>query len=180
MSAAGSAAAVSPTAPSATQLSNTTAGATALAVDQGLARFAAFETVVELIRVHRDVKLLVDVENGVRLISYQPGRITFAPTPNAPADLAQKLGSRLQAWTGNRWAISIEAEGGAETIAEKRDAADLALKAEASAHPLVQAVFEAFPNAKIVNIKTMEDIETTVASEALAEVEDEWDPFDED
>ncbi len=180
MSGGASTSAVSHRTSSATQMGGNTEGATALAVDQGLARFATFETVVELIRTHRDVKLLVDVENGVRLISYQPGRITFAPTPNAPADLAQKLGSRLQAWTGNRWAISIEAEGGTETIAEKRDAADLALKAEASAHPLVQAVFDAFPDAKIVNIKTMKDLETTVAGEALAEVEDEWDPFDED
>ena len=118
---------------------------------------------VELIRTHRDVKLLVDVENGVRLISYQPGRITFAPTPNAPTDLAQKLGSRLQAWTGNRWAISIEAEGGTETIAEKRDAADLALKAEASAHPLVQAVFDAFPIKNKQLIKNYADVKSLLA-----------------
>ena len=71
-------------------------------------------------------------------------------------------------------------EGGAETIAEKRDAKDLALKAEAAAHPLVQAVLAAFPKAAIRTIRTPEDVAAEAATEALAEVEDEWDPFEED
>ncbi|MCF6444303.1 DNA polymerase III subunit gamma/tau [Nereida sp. MMG024] len=153
---------------------------TALATDQGLAHYPTFDSVVALIRAHRDVKLLVDVETGVRLINYQPGRITFAPTPSAPADLAQKLGSRLQAWTGNRWAISVEADGGDATIDEKRHAEENALKAEARAHPMVAAVFELFPDAKITEVKTKQELTNEVAVEALAEVEDEWDPFEED
>ena len=48
------------------------------------AAYARFEDVVELIRRMRDVKLLVDVENGVRLVSYAPGRIEFEPAPGAP------------------------------------------------------------------------------------------------
>ncbi|WP_377192623.1 DNA polymerase III subunit gamma/tau [Ruegeria meonggei] len=145
-----------------------------------LARYPTFEHVVELIRTNRDVKLLVEVENGVRLISYQPGRIEFTPSDNAPTDLAQRLGSALQRWTGNRWAVSIVADGNAATIAEVRDAADLALKAEAEQHPLVQAVLMQFPNARIKRIETPEQRAAKVETEALPEVEDEWDPFEED
>ena len=57
---------------------------------------------IELIRTNRDVKLLVEVETSVRLVAYQPGRIEFTPTDNAPRDLSQRLGQRLQSWTGNR------------------------------------------------------------------------------
>ena len=60
------------------------------------------------------------------------------------------------------------------------NAAAIALKEEAKAHPLVQAVFDAFPTAKIVNIKTPEEIAQEAQIEALPEVEDEWDPFEED
>ncbi|MEM9437034.1 MAG: DNA polymerase III subunit gamma/tau [Pseudomonadota bacterium] len=155
------------------------ATAPAAAPAPGLERYARFEDVVELIRTHRDVKLLVEVEGGVRLISYAPGRITFAPTEKAPANLAQRLGERLQAWTGNRWAIAVEAEGGAATIAETRDAELDRLKEEARAHPMVQAVFDAFPGAKILEIRTPEAIAAEAEGEALQEVEDEWDPFDE-
>ena len=149
-------------------------------LDAALARFPTFEHVVELIRANRDVKLLVEVEGCVRLAAYQPGRIEFVPTENAPADLAHRLGAALQRWTGNRWAVTLVNDGGAETIAEKRDAADLALKAQAEEHPLVQAVLKAFPKARITQIRTPEDQEAEAQAEALPEVDDEWDPFEED
>ncbi|WP_282091467.1 DNA polymerase III subunit gamma/tau [Epibacterium ulvae] len=149
-------------------------------VDQALARYPSFEHVVELIRNRRDVKLLVEVEGSIRLASYQPGRIEFTPTDNAPRDLAARLGTALQNWTGNRWVVSIVSGCSAETIAEVRDAADNALKIEARAHPLVQAIFEAFPKARIKQIRTAQDLAAEVEAEALPEVEDEWDPFEED
>ncbi len=149
-------------------------------VEAVLAQYVTFEHVVELIRSHRDMKLLVDVEGGVRLAGYRPGRIEFVPHDNAPHDLAQRLGSKLQAWTGARWAVTLVNEGGAKTIAEIRDAAANALQAEAKAHPMVQAVIAKFPNAKIKNIRTQADIMAEAAKDALPEVEGEWDPFEEE
>ncbi|WP_170479124.1 DNA polymerase III subunit gamma/tau [Ruegeria arenilitoris] len=145
-----------------------------------LARYPTFDHVVELIRSNRDVKLLVEVENGIRLVSYQPGRIEFTPADKAPSDLAARLGSALQRWTGNRWAVSIVSEGEAPTIAELRDIADLALRNQAEQHPMVQAVLAHFPKARITNIETPEQKAAQVETEALPEVEDEWDPFEED
>lgn len=153
---------------------------TALApqVSSALARYPTFEHVVELIRTNRDVKLLVEVEGGVRLVSYQPGRIEFTPAAQAPKDLAARLGSALQNWTGARWVVSIAPDGDAPTIAEVRDAAENALREKATAHPLVQAVLESFPKARIKRIRTPEELAAEVAAEALPEVEDEWDPFE--
>jgi DNA polymerase-3 subunit gamma/tau len=145
-----------------------------------LARFPSFEHVVELIRANRDVKLLVEVETGLHLVAYQPGRIEFRPADNAPNDLAQRLGSALQRWTGNRWAVSVVSDGGAATIAEVRDAAEIALRNKAGEHPLVQAVMSRFPKAAITRIRTPQDIAAAVETEALPEVEDEWDPFEDD
>ena len=156
------------------------ATAPARAPDTALARYATFESVVELIRANRDVQLLIEVETGVGLVSYAPGRIEFEPSDTAPADLAQKLGARLQAWTGTRWAVSVVGTGGAPTIAAVRDAAADAAEAEARAHPLVKAVFAAFPQAKIRKVTTREELESEAAEEALPEVSDEWDPFEEE
>lgn len=154
------------------------ATAIAAAPAQALARYATFESAVELIRANRDVKLLVEVETTLRLVNYTPGRIEFEPTDAAPPDLAARLGQKLQAWTGARWGVSVVGSGGGKTIAEDRDAEELALKAEAAKHPLVQAVFEAFPGAKITEIRTPEALAQEAAVEALPEVEDEWDPFE--
>ncbi|MDW3118550.1 MAG: DNA polymerase III subunit gamma/tau [Roseovarius pacificus] len=154
--------------------------ALALAQDTALMHYPTFEHVVELIRMQRDVKLLVEVETHVRLASYRPGRIEFQPTPNAPQDLSQRLGAALQRWTGIRWGVTLVNEGGADTISEIRDAAENALRAEATEHPLVQAVLTAFPKATITSIRTEDDIAADAGAEALPEVEDEWDPFEEE
>ncbi|MEL7013776.1 MAG: DNA polymerase III subunit gamma/tau [Pseudomonadota bacterium] len=148
--------------------------------DASLARYPTFEHVVELIRANRDVRLLVDVETGVQLVSYQPGRIEFCPTDQSPQDLSQRLGSALQRWTGNRWGVSIVNEGGAPTIAAKRDQSELALKQQAAEHPMVKAVEAAFPGAKITQVRTIEEQVAQAEADALPEVDDEWDPFEED
>jgi DNA polymerase-3 subunit gamma/tau len=145
---------------------------------EALQHYARFEDVVNLIRAHRDVKLLVEVETGLRLVSYQPGRIEVHPTGDAAGDLTQRLGARLQAWTGNRWAVIISNDEGEATIAEVRDAAATALQQQATAHPLVQAVLLTFPKARITDIRTEADRAQEAQTDALAEVEDEWDPFE--
>ena len=100
------------------------------------------------------------------------------PTDAAPRDLAQRLGAKLQLWTGNRWAVTLVNTGGAPTIASLRDAKDNALRADAERHPLMLAVLAQFPQAKITAIRTPQDIAAAAVSEALPEVEDEWDPFE--
>ena len=139
---------------------------------------ATFDGVVELIRDRRDMKLLLEVETGIRLVRYSPGRIEFEPAPMAAPDLAARLGQRLQGWTGTRWGVSVVSEGGAPTIAETREAEDQKAKSEAMELPLVQAVMAAFPGAKIVDIRTADQMAEVAAAEALPEVEDEWDPFE--
>ena len=169
-----------PSLPSTPSRGPTAQVAPAEAPETALAHYQSFDHVVELIRSNRDVKLLVEVETGLRLVSYQPGRIEFTPAETAPTDLAQRLGSALQRWTGNRWGVSVVSDGDAPTIAETRDAAEIALREEAEAHPLVQAVMARFPKARIEDIRTLADIAASVEAEALPEVSDEWDPFEDE
>jgi DNA polymerase-3 subunit gamma/tau len=141
---------------------------------------ATFDAVVALIRDKRDEVLRYEVETHLRLVRYSPGRIEFEPGPRAAPDLAARLGQRLQGWTGNRWAVSVVSGGGAATIAEVQDRGRRAAEAEALQVPLVQAVLAAFPGAKITEIRSAAALTATAAVEALPEVEDEWDPFEDD
>ncbi|WGH79493.1 DNA polymerase III subunit gamma/tau [Jannaschia ovalis] len=147
--------------------------------EQALARFQTFEQVVELIRANRDVKLLVEVETGLRLVRYAPGRIEFEPAEDAAPDLAPRLKGRLQGWTGAPWAVTIGKDG-APTIAETRDGAAREAEAAALAHPMTQAILQAFPGAELVEVRSRAAIAEAAAEEALAEVEEEWDPFEEE
>ena len=137
-----------PTARAAVATAAAPAAAAAVQTQSALARFQSFPQVVDLIRANRDVKLLVEIETGLRLVSYAPGLIEFEPAPAAAPDLAGRLAGRLQGWTGTRWVVSVTADGGAPTLAEVRDGARRAAETEALAHPMTQAVLKAFPGRK--------------------------------
>ena len=144
--------------------------------------YATFDQVVALIRDKRDMKLLYEVETGLRLARYAPGRIEFEPTPQAAPDFAARLGQRLQGWTGLRWGVSVVSSGGAPTIAEHRDRDAIADRDRAMQSPLVLAVLAAFPGAKITEIRTSDAMAAQAiaqaAAQALPEIDDEWDPFE--
>lgn len=154
-----------------------------VALQGSLNVYGQFDAVVELIRNRRDMLLLKEVEDGVRLVRYSPGRIEFEPAPGAKPDLAARLSQRLQGWTGARWGVSVVSSGGAPTIAELRDADQMKARAEARENPLVQAVLAAFPGAEITAIRTPEAMAAEAATEALPlaepEADDDWDPFEE-
>ena len=156
-------------------------GNTALALDaETLAlQYPTFESVLEIIRKFRDMKLLIDIENSIRLSSYMPGRIEFTPTKDAPKDLAQRLGQLLQSWTGFRWAVTVVSHCSAKTIQEHRNAEEAQLELDAKLHPFVKTVFEKFPKASITEIKSQTQIITEAAQTSLPEIEGEWDPFEE-
>jgi DNA polymerase-3 subunit gamma/tau len=159
-----------------------TAAAPVLAESQ-LQVYATFDQVIELIRSKRDMLLLNEVETGLRLARYAPGRIEFEPAPGAKPDLAARLGQRLQGWTGARWGVSVVGSGGQPTIAEARTFELAQVRAEAAENPLVQAILTAFPGAKIAEVRSPEAITAQAAEAALPlaepEVDEDWDPFEE-
>ena len=148
--------------------------------ESALARFPTFTHVFDLIRANREMKLCIEVEEDLRLVSYQPGRIEFEPGPRAARDLAQRLGQCLQSSTGVRWTVSVTASGGQPTISETRNAATDQLRAAARKNETVAAILSAFPNARIGDLHTAEALSASAAESALDEVEDEWDPFEDD
>ena len=154
--------------------------ATAVDEEVGIFNYIKFDHVLELIKQKRDAKLLIDIESGLRLVSYRPGYIEFTPTDLAPANLAQRLSNRLKEWTGIRWAVSVVQDGEAQTIVEKKERIAIELETEAYAHPLVKEALVQFPAARIVNVISRKKLEEEAAIQALGEVDSEWDPFEED
>ena len=77
----------------------------------------------------------------------------IALMPGLPADLPKQISARLQEWTGQRWLVVPSKEPGGPTLVEAREQAKREAEARASATPIVQAVFDAFPGARIVAVR---------------------------
>ena len=147
--------------------------------ETALAQYPTFDHVLDLLR-RGDMSLLIDVEQGLRLAAYRAGRIEFTPTKEAKPYLASKLGSALQRWTHERWVVTVVPDCTAPTISEIKQARKDQNAQDAAEHPLVKAALQAFPGAKITRVDTDHDRQEQARAEALPEVEDEWDPFEQE
>ena len=150
---------------------------------EALIAYQSFADVMGLITEKRDGKLRTDVEDFVRIVAYAPGRIDFQPAPGAPRDLAQALSTKLQAWTGARWMVSVSSDAGEPSITERRRKAEDEARAAAAAHPLVAAALATFPGAKIAELRDLSPPAMEEAPPPPLEPDDEdygddWSPVD--
>jgi len=114
-----------------------------------------FEQVVALIGEKREVGLQMDVQRYVKPVAFKPGAITYESAQGAPFDLARKLASRLREWTGRTWLIAANGQGGGETMIEIDRRKRGEERAEIEADPFITAVMQAFPGAKIGEVKAL-------------------------
>ena len=115
-------------------------------------RLAGFRDVVALCS-GRDPMLHSHLRHSVHLVKFQPGVIELRPEPVAPRDLASRLAALLLAETGKRWTIALSAAPGEPTLGEQEQSADVQRRHAATEHPLVRAILEAFPGAKIAAVR---------------------------
>src|SRR5205085_7081483 len=88
---------------------------TAAPATEPAANLQTFEDLLALIDRRRDIRLKLDVERFIRPIRFRPGALEYEPAPGVPSDLAQRLVARLKEWTGERWLLSTQGGGGAES-----------------------------------------------------------------
>ena len=114
---------------------------------------ASFAELVALVEAKREMVLLSDLRGHVHLVDFEPGRIEFRPSADAPKELANDLGKKLSAWTGERWIAVVSGEDGAPTLAEQEVEARARRIAAAKQHPLVAAALDTFANAEITDVR---------------------------
>ncbi len=115
----------------------------------------SFAALVALVQAKREGLLYGELYGRVRLVSFAPGRLSFA-YPNAPRNLTlpTQLAERLREWTGQTWLVTLETQqAGAPTLAEQASQAVEDKKRAAAEHPLVAAVLSAFEGSAIEAVR---------------------------
>jgi DNA polymerase-3 subunit gamma/tau len=112
-------------------------------------KLASFRDVTALVAERREAMLHAHLVHSVHLVRFAPPVIELRPQADAPRDLASKLAALLTEATGTRWTIAVSAAEGTPTLADQGSAADAARRSAAADHPLVRAIMEAFPGARI-------------------------------
>ncbi|MBZ9705872.1 DNA polymerase III subunit gamma/tau [Mesorhizobium sp. ESP7-2] len=134
--------------------------------------------IVALADAQRDIAFKVLVKRCIRLVRIEPGRIDVSLTDDAPKMLLNELTTKLRAWTGRSWLVSLSKEEGGQTLAEmestKRENAFL----DARNDPTVAAILARFPGAKIIDVRIPDtpDAETSEAEMPVEPPADDDEP----
>jgi DNA polymerase-3 subunit gamma/tau len=110
-----------------------------------------WNALVEWIERSGNIHFANMIRMQVRVIALSEDSLRYALAPGFKDDLTADLRKALGEVTGRTWTVEREAEGGEPTMVEQQQAKAAEAKAALRAHPLVDAVYAAFPNATPVN-----------------------------
>ena len=127
-------------------------------VQPALATVASYKDLIALAAAKRDVLVKLALESQMRPLSFEQGRIEVALSDGADPGIIATLSARLQTWTGQRWLIMVSTKP-PEGLTLRQEAEQKKQAATDAAHddPLVKAIMETFPGAKLVNVTVREE-----------------------
>jgi DNA polymerase-3 subunit gamma/tau len=113
----------------------------------------SLEDIAALADANRDKLFKVSLKQYVRLVRIEPGRLEVNLTGDAPKTLLGDLTTKLKAWTGRQWIVSLSREEGGQTLAEAEAAKRNDAILDARNDPAVAAILARFPGAKIIDVR---------------------------
>jgi DNA polymerase-3 subunit gamma/tau len=127
-------------------------------VQPALATVASYKDLIALAAAKRDVLVKLALESQMRPVSFEQGRIEVALSDGADPGIIATLSARLQTWTGQRWLIMVSTKP-PDGLTLRQEAEQKKQAATDAAHddPLVKAIMETFPGAKLVNVTVREE-----------------------
>jgi DNA polymerase III subunit gamma/tau len=112
----------------------------------------SFAELIALAVEKRDISAKMALERDVRLVRCEDGQLEIALEATAPKTLVHDLQRKITGWTGKRWIVVVSKEEGAPTMRAQMDAKQAEIERGVQSNPLVQAVLNRFPGAKIVGV----------------------------
>jgi len=127
-------------------------------VAPAMSTVGSYKELIALAGAKRDVLVKLALEGQMRPISFEQGRIEVALMDGTDPGIIATLSARLQLWTGQRWLVMVSTKP-PEGLTMRQENEQRVEAAHAAAHddPLVKAILQTFPGAKVVNVKVRDD-----------------------
>ena len=112
----------------------------------------SFRGMVEMFERQKEGILAKNLRDDVRLVSFKPGELAINPIGRIAVDFSSRIAACLEDFTGEKWQIVIERDGGEETLEKVDQDKDQALRLEVKSDPLVAKILEVFPESEIASV----------------------------
>ena len=113
-----------------------------------------FHEIIQLARIHKDVRMQYELENNVSLVSFEKEKIEINILKGSES-IASDLSKKLFEWTEKKWIVLVSSSQGEKTINQEREESDLLIRSNIEKHPIYKATVEEFKN---TSIKLIEEI----------------------
>ena len=123
------------------------------------------EAITDLCEAQGEFIMASFIRRHMRPVLVEAGRIDVQLTQDADDRMLANLAKSLGGWTGRQWLISLKHEGGMPTIEEAQAQTQQAIFDKAATEPLVGAVLDTFPSAKISAVNENTDTQAQDAGE---------------
>jgi len=128
-----------------------------------------FTEVVALFETRREPRIFHHLMHHVHEVRCEPGLVEFRTEPQAPSDLAARVGTLLTEWTGRRWLVSVSSTAGKPTLMTQKAAQTDAMRSGAENNATVQAILKTFPGARIEAVRRKGEQTSMVAGLGAAD-----------
>ena len=117
-----------------------------------------YAELVALAGEKRDLLVKHALEASLRPLSFSDGRLEVAIVDGADPGIIQTLSARLKLWTGRSWMVTVSNRAAPGlTLREVKHQREADAKATAHEDPLVQAILDTFPGARVSAVKLRGD-----------------------
>ena len=116
----------------------------------------SFQDLIDQANKEKEIELKYDLERNVKLVSFNKGTIDISFNEKLNKNFIKNLTEKLLLWTGERWIISLSKNVEAKSIYEK-NLEDKSNKIEEfKKSKIAKDIQEAFPDAKLTDLKVEE------------------------
>jgi len=117
----------------------------------------SFADMVKLFEKQGEADIAFHLNDNVRPVSYDIGRVDIRINDRAPNNLISRMSTSLNKWTGKSWMISRSSEEGDDSLYEQDVAEQSALKKMVLSNDLIKSVLSSFEGANISDIRKIKD-----------------------
>ncbi len=116
----------------------------------------SFQDLIDQSNNEKEIELKYDLERNVKLVSFNKGKIDISFNEKLNKNFIKNLSEKLLKWTGERWIISLSKNIEAKSIYEKNLENQNKTIEEFKKSKIAKDLENAFPDAKLTEIKEEE------------------------
>ena len=113
----------------------------------------SLEGLIEICENKKELKIKYEIENNLRLVSFQNQKIEISFNSNLDKTFVKELSAKLLEWTSKRWIIAFSKKDGYPTLKQQKKDYLINLLEKENKSKLSDEIKKIFPDAELLNVE---------------------------